>query len=166
MKTKAPRLNHSQVAAWKPSGIDIQGRRLFSGPCSLCGTVCECPFKPTVGRDGPQCGDCFKNLTPDFLLLDDVSINGHKVTWIDCKCYYGSASMGVHGKTSLQRLRHDYSKKWGPGAVIFAFGFCEGFELDGVLLLDGTPLEMIALHELLENAPFRQLRRENNASGK
>lgn len=163
-KPKAPRLNYSQVSVWKQtSTLDVQGRKLYSGPCSLCGTICECPFKPAVGRKGPQCRACYCNLTPDFLLLDDVQINGQKVTWIDCKCYYGSASMGVVGKTSLQRVRHDYSKQWGPGAVIFAFGYCESFNLEGVLLLDSTGLDLTRLDELLYNAPSSQLWRRNHS---
>lgn len=159
---KGPRLTYSQAQSWrKTSTVDSQGRTLFSGLCCLCGNSCECPFKPLVGREGPKCRDCFSNLTPDFLSLDDVYINGVKVTWIDCKCYYGSGCMGIHGKTSLQRVSVDYSNKWGPGAVIFAFGFCESFELDGVLLLDDSNLDKTTLETLLENAPFRQLRKSN-----
>jgi len=166
MKPKGPRLNHSQVALWKPtSRLDALGRKLFSGPCCLCGVKCECPFKPSVGREGPRCTNCFSYLTPDFLLLDDVYINGQKVKWIDCKCYYGSAGMGIYGRKSLQRVSQDYNEKFGPGAVIFAFGYCESFDAlreSGVLLLDGSPLDMTLLDELLYAAPFRQLWRNNN----
>lgn len=152
MRSRAP-------TTWKAtSSTDTQGRRLFTGPCSLCGKKCECPFKPIVGRDGPQCHDCFQNLTPDFLLEDGVLINGQKVNWIDCKCSYGSASMGIYGKTSLQRVSQDYAMRWGPGAVIFAFGFCEGLTLGNALLLDCTPLDLTKLNDLLNNAPFRLLR--------
>lgn len=165
VKPKGPKTSRAAAAAWRQtSNVDSQGRKLFSGPCCVCGAACECPFKPIVGREGPQCRACFRNLTPDFILQEDVFINGQKVCWIDCKCYYGSASMGIHGKTSLQRVSQDYSKMWGPGAVIFAFGFCESFALDGVLLLDASPLDMAPLDELLYNAPFRQLWRKNNSA--
>ena len=34
-------------------------------------------------------------LSPDFLLVDEVFINGHQVRWIDAKNYYGSSDVNV-----------------------------------------------------------------------
>ena len=166
VKAKGPKLTLAQAKKWKATATkDDQNRTLFTGACCLCGTICQCPFQPLSGRVGPQCRNCFINLTPDFLLLDDVFINGQKVSWIDCKCYYGSASMGVYGERSLQRVGQDYPEKFGPGAIIFAFGFCEALKVEGsAVLLDGTHLDMTSLDVLLASAPFRQLRRRNLAA--
>eukprot|EP00980_Cylindrotheca_fusiformis_P016833 scaffold5084_cov100-Cylindrotheca_fusiformis.AAC.1 len=65
-------------------------------------------------------------MTPDFLILDDLEINGKKVRWIDAKAYYGAATSEklVH-RTRQQMLR--YIGQWGPGAIVFKHGFGEEF---------------------------------------
>lgn len=81
-----------------------------------------------------------------------LSINGRPVHWIECKCYYGSATHGVHGDLSLQRLDSDYIARWGPGAVVFGFGYCEALHInDNVLLLDSSTLDLPELHAHLES---------------
>merc|ERR1711920_213974 len=72
--------------------------------------------------------------TPDFLLLDDVQINGQSVCWIDCKCTFGSARILAEGLKSgksqmsknlvMQSIR--YNQAYGPGAFVYSLGFSEG----------------------------------------
>lgn len=55
-------------------------------------------------------------LTPDFLLLDQVDINGVSCHWIDCKSYYGTnLRLGIK-KTEKQMSR--YINQWGCGAIV------------------------------------------------
>merc|ERR1711920_50735 len=72
--------------------------------------------------------------TPDFVLLEDVRINGQKVCWIDCKCTFGSARILAEGLKSgksqmsknlvMQSIR--YNQAYGPGAFVYSLGFSEG----------------------------------------
>jgi len=72
--------------------------------------------------------------TPDFLLLDEVQINGQSVCWIDCKCTFGSARILTEGLKSgksqmsknlvTQSMR--YNQAYGPGAFVYSLGFSEG----------------------------------------
>merc|ERR1712194_619017 len=72
--------------------------------------------------------------TPDFLLLDDVQINGQSVCWIDCKCTFGSARILAEGLKSgkSQMSRNlvmqimEYNQAYGPGAFVYSLGFSEG----------------------------------------
>ena len=61
--------------------------------------------------------------TPDFLLLDQVSINGTPCHWIDCKSYYGADVYLDVDSTKKQKNR--YVNNWGSGAIIYLQGFCE-----------------------------------------
>jgi len=61
--------------------------------------------------------------TPDFLLLDELTINGKRVTWIDGKAFYGGDVPYVKGGFKSQMSR--YTDHWGEGAVIFLYGFNE-----------------------------------------
>ena len=39
-----------------------------------------------------------------------------------------------------------YNIKWGQGALVFAFGFCERLNVNGALLLDAHPLDLDELY--------------------
>lgn len=86
-------------------------------------------------------------LSPDFLLLDDVIINGHKINWIEAKAFYAAASninapAGAIG--SLPAKAQRYAAAFGPGAFVFLRGFSRDliprFERYSTLLLDATPI--------------------------
>ncbi|CAJ1962739.1 unnamed protein product [Cylindrotheca closterium] len=62
--------------------------------------------------------------SPDFLLLDDVMVNGQYVRWIDCKAFYG-ANVNCR-KKGVQKQTARYQEYWGSGAIIFLEGFSEG----------------------------------------
>eukprot|EP00980_Cylindrotheca_fusiformis_P030100 scaffold24373_cov122-Cylindrotheca_fusiformis.AAC.1 len=63
-------------------------------------------------------------MTPDFLILDDLEINGKKVRWIDAKAY-GTVKSEILIKRSRQQMQR-YIGQWGPGAIVFKNGFGEG----------------------------------------
>lgn len=94
--------------------------------------------------------------TPDFHIPAGCSINGTVVYWIDCKTFYGAASIAKDKKQPVGKLQAQakrYNDVFGPGCFVFLNGF--GGELDvaagllgEVLLLDATPLETALLFEM------------------
>jgi hypothetical protein len=76
--------------------------------------------------------------TPDCLLLDDCTIDGQPVRWIDCKNYYGSSS-SKHFQKKARKQIHKYESVFeAPGAIIYKLGFSESLKagFPGTLLLD------------------------------
>lgn len=149
----------SDAAAFHKTGnTNSAGKAIFEGQCILCNDICTVPFKPFAGmRDPPKCLSCYRGnkltATPDFVFDDNVYINGMPVKWLDCKCFYGSASspftIGL-----LQSQAAKYNQHFGCGAFVFAFGYCEGLSksLEGTILLDATPLEMGDIVEFIEES--------------
>lgn len=128
--------------------MDSKARKLYSGKCE-CGKRIEVPFKPyKYSSNPPKCFTCRSHFTPDFLFIDDLFINGEKVSWIDCKFSYGSTDM--HHKMQIQDQISKYTEKWGKGAIVFAFGYCLGNTLDNVLVLDASPLDLSELYASIE----------------
>jgi len=77
-------------------------------------------------------------LTPDFLLLDDVEVNGEPIKWIDAKAYYGANIPSQVKDTAKQMNR--YSEQWGTGAIIFLRGYNETISIDKCVLLSANAL--------------------------
>ncbi len=80
--------------------------------------------------------------TPDCLLLDDVTINGKKIRWIEFKSYYAS---GLNENWWLTKKLLQQSKKYedefrGEGAIIMKRGFSETLTSSSTLFLDSGPL--------------------------
>lgn len=72
--------------------------------------------------------------TPDFLILNNLIINGKEIKWIDAKNFYG-----VNSQFMKQKIKHQtkkYLKKWGPGAIIFNLGFGSKLNFNDILLID------------------------------
>ena len=80
--------------------------------------------------------------TPDCLLLDDVSINGRKVRWIEFKSYYASGLRENKWFTNkLLSQSKKYEKEFrGEGAIIMKGGFSETLVSSSTLFLDSGPL--------------------------
>jgi hypothetical protein len=72
--------------------------------------------------------------TPDFLILDDLYINGKKINWIDAKNFYGSNSKFI--KLKIIKQTKKYIDKWGFGSIIFNLGFCSDLSFESILLID------------------------------
>lgn len=73
-------------------------------------------------------------LTPDFLFLDEVEINGQRVTWIDAKAFYGA---NIHFNISkIKKQMSRYIDHWGGGAIMYLQGFSEKLVMDGCTMLN------------------------------
>lgn len=83
--------------------------------------------------------------TPDFLIMDDLKINGKSIAWIDAKNFYGANVSFAKKKTKKQMNR--YIDEWGAGAIVYRHGFCEGMNIPGVLMLDETPLDIAIMYD-------------------
>lgn len=72
--------------------------------------------------------------TPDFLILDNLIINGNEIKWIDAKNFYG-----LNNQYMKKRIKHQtkkYLDSWGSGAIIFNLGFCSELKLNNILFID------------------------------
>mmetsp|Transcript_11387 Transcript_11387/g.22561 ORF Transcript_11387/g.22561 Transcript_11387/m.22561 type:complete len:466 (-) Transcript_11387:9-1406(-) len=78
-------------------------------------------------------------LTPDFLILDVMQINGKRVTWIDCKAYYG-ANIPFTRKRLVKQMKR-YIDIWGDGAVVYLHGFSETLCLEKCSFLDARVID-------------------------
>jgi hypothetical protein len=72
--------------------------------------------------------------TPDFLILDELYINGNKINWIDAKNFYGSKSKLMEKKIKSQTTK--YIRTWGPGSIIFNLGFNSTLKIESILMID------------------------------
>jgi len=72
--------------------------------------------------------------TPDFLILDNLTINGNKIKWIDAKNFYGLDNQYIRKRIKEQTKK--YLNTWGLGAIIFNLGFCSELKLNDILFID------------------------------
>jgi hypothetical protein len=72
--------------------------------------------------------------TPDFLIKSDLTINNHKINWIDAKNFYGSNNKFIISKINKQIIK--YINKYGSGCIIFNHGFNSKLKFSDVLILD------------------------------
>lgn len=82
--------------------------------------------------------------TPDVLLVVPFAVQGREVNWIDSKAMFGSKDIHVaHLQTQLQ----PYVNRYGPGLVIYWFGFvAENAEMDpDVIVLEDFPSDIVTL---------------------
>lgn len=82
-------------------------------------------------------------ITPDLLFIDEVYINDARVHWIDYKDYIGTSAKFVLQLNTEQAAK--YTKKWGPGALLYRRGWIEGVKIPGAILLDVRPLQIPGL---------------------
>ena len=73
--------------------------------------------------------------TPDILFLDDVTINGQQINWIDAKNFYGS-SLSKRTVNDSKKQMKKYHDHFGSGAIIYAHGFSSDINIPDCLLLD------------------------------
>ncbi|XP_051477639.1 CDAN1-interacting nuclease 1 isoform X2 [Apus apus] len=83
--------------------------------------------------------------TPDFILEVPVAVEGHVIHWIESKASFGDESSH---QAYLQDQFWSYWNRFGPGLVIYWYGFIE--ELDchrerGILLKDCFPTDIVTL---------------------
>lgn len=72
--------------------------------------------------------------TPDFLILDELYINGNKINWIDAKNFYGPNT-----KIHIQKIKsqtHKYINTWGSGAIIYNLSFNSELHIPNIIMID------------------------------
>jgi hypothetical protein len=74
-----------------------------------------------------------KGKTPDFIIESDLLVEGVDIAWIDSKASFGSPQ--EHKKNMKDQLRF-YQEEFGPGMVVYWFGYVEGIETDGTIVKD------------------------------
>ena len=72
--------------------------------------------------------------TPDFLILDNLFINGIKINWIDAKNFYGLNTPYI--KKRIKHQTKKYLDAWGSGAIIFNLGFSSKLIVNDILFID------------------------------
>jgi hypothetical protein len=72
--------------------------------------------------------------TPDFLIKNDLYIDGKKINWIDAKNFYGANT--YHINKSIKKQTKKYIKKFGYGALIFSLGYSQKLKIKNILMLD------------------------------
>lgn len=77
--------------------------------------------------------------TPDFLILDDLWINGKKINWIDAKNFYGLNTQYI--KKRIKHQTKKYLDVWGSGSIIFSLGFSSELKIPGILFIDYCSFE-------------------------
>lgn len=83
--------------------------------------------KEQIAKDG------YASNTPDFLIDCDLKINSQSVKWIDAKNFYGSNIDFI--KKKIQKQIKKYINAYGPGCIIFNYGFNSELKFDNVLIL-------------------------------
>ena len=75
--------------------------------------------------------------TPDFVLSSPLMIFGNEVNWIECKNYYGTTIPRLLNRLGHVKAARRYKDWYGPGLMIFGFGFNAHLErVEDVLYAD------------------------------
>lgn len=88
--------------------------------------------------------------TPDFKLIIPIGVNNHVVNWIESKASFGDEESHA---AYLENQFWSYSNRFGPGLVIYWFGFIEELNINteqGIMLADKFPLDAVKLETLLD----------------
>lgn len=76
--------------------------------------------------------------TPDLLFLDPVTINGVPISWIDYKDFILLPDIFITNKIREQAAK--YYQRWGTGAMLFRYGFVDGVNIPGAIVIDTSPI--------------------------
>ena len=88
--------------------------------------------------------------TPDFKLIIPIGVNNHVINWIESKASFGDEESH---SGYLQNQFWSYANRFGPGLVIYWFGFIEELNINieqGIMLTDKFPVEVVTLETLLD----------------
>ena len=70
--------------------------------------------------------------TPDFLLKKPITIRRKRVKWIESKASFGDDK---EIKKDFKKQLKPYIDHFGPGAVVYWYGFLEGLRIDSEILI-------------------------------
>ncbi len=79
--------------------------------------------------------------TPDFLLHEPMRINGNKVRWIESKAVF--ADEKEHNRYQKKQFQF-YEDLYGPGMVVYWYGFLDTITPGNYLITDYTFFENIS----------------------
>jgi hypothetical protein len=88
-------------------------------------------------KDLKKCGF---HCTPDILCLDNVFINGRRVTWLDAKPFFGSTCC-EHRMHSMRAQVTRYNRQFEFGALVFQCGYSENMRTTDMMCLNGQLIE-------------------------
>ncbi|KAM9294452.1 CDAN1-interacting nuclease 1 [Gastrophryne carolinensis] len=83
--------------------------------------------------------------TPDFILEVPVAVEGHVIHWVESKASFGDEASH---HTYLQDQFWSYWNRFGPGLVIYWYGFIEELDCNrerGIMLKDEFPSDIVTL---------------------
>jgi len=90
--------------------------------------------------------------TPDTKLEIPIAVNGHVVNWIESKASFGDSQ---NHETYLKEQFWSYWNRFGPGLVIYWFGFIDELDVHGdkgIQIYDEFPQDIVFMNP--ENIPF------------
>lgn len=70
--------------------------------------------------------------TPDFLLKKPIFIKRKKIKWIESKASFGDYK---EIRRDFKRQLKPYTEYFGPGAVVYWYGFIEGLKINSKVLI-------------------------------
>jgi hypothetical protein len=73
--------------------------------------------------------------TPDFLLSKPFDIGGFKVNWFECKASFGD---DIEYRRDYKKQFSHYVKLFGPGLVVYWYGFLSDLRTEDVVLASGV----------------------------
>ena len=88
--------------------------------------------------------------TPDFKLVVPILIDNHVIHWIESKALFGDEESH---SGYLENQFWSYTNRFGPGLVIYWFGFIDELDVNlerGLMLKDEFPNNIITIESLLD----------------
>ena len=80
--------------------------------------------------------------TPDFLITNELFINGNKINWIDAKNFYGANVSFI--KHSIEKQIQKYIKNYGDGLIVFSLNYNENLKFNNVMLIGYDDFKIIS----------------------
>ncbi|XP_020632718.1 uncharacterized protein C15orf41 homolog isoform X2 [Orbicella faveolata] len=103
---------------------------------------------PFLGEDDMRSRGYDK--TPDCKLEIPIAVDGFVVNWIESKASFGDE---YNHQTYLKDQFWSYWNRFGPGMVIYWFGFIDELDCNrerGIILKEDFPTDIVTLESLLE----------------
>lgn len=80
-----------------------------------------------------------KTRTPDFLLDKPTKLGGRTVNWVESKASFGDDKEVMR---DFNKQLSDYVHHFGPGIVVYAYGFIDGLSVhEKILIADANLLQ-------------------------
>lgn len=76
--------------------------------------------------------------TPDFLLGKSTTFSGRRVNWVESKATFGDF---IEIRSDFRKQVRHYVELFGPGAVIYWYGFLEDADKNDVILLSSSDIK-------------------------